>query len=170
MFLLLAMVCTALFGITGISACTKPVPENMAPEVGELAPDFTLTTLNGLSVTLSNYRGKPVILNFWGSWCGHCRREIPYLLEVSEKRAKEGLEFLTVNREDEATLKEFMQKQGYFFVVALDSDSTVWESYQIDGIPHTFFIDSDGIIQSTHLGAFKDTSQVLSDLVKILED
>ncbi|GAJ00628.1 unnamed protein product, partial [marine sediment metagenome] len=143
---------------------------NTAPEVGALAPDFTLPTLNGLSVTLSNYRGKPVILNFWGSWCGYCRRQMPYLVEVSEERAKEGLEFLTVSREDQTNLKEFMQQEGYIFVVALDSDSAVWESYQIGGIPHTFFIDSDGIIQSIRIGAFQNTSQILSELEKIWED
>ena len=87
--------------------------------MGALAPDFTLPTVNGLSVTLSNYRGKPVILNFWGSWCEPCRREKRYLLEVYEERAEAGLEFLTVSRENEAALKEFMQQEGYFFMVAI---------------------------------------------------
>ena len=73
-------------------------------------------------------------------------------------------------REDEAALKGFMQQEGYDFEVAIDSDGSVWELYQIGGIPHTFFIDSDGAIQSAHLSAFQDTSQSLSELVKILED
>jgi peroxiredoxin len=150
---------------------TTTIPAvNISPEVGASAPDFTLPTVNGLSVTLSNYRGKPVMLNFWDSKCEPCTREIPYLLAVSQEMAKEGLEFLTVSREGETNLKVFMQQEGYFFVVALDSDSTVWESYQIGDFPSTFFIDSDGIIQSIHVGAFENTSQVLSELATILED
>jgi peroxiredoxin len=153
------------------AAPTPPATEAKAAlELGTLAPDFTLTDLNGQSVTLSDYRGKPVMLNFWATWCPYCRRQIPYLLEASEETAKEGLEFFTVSREDEASIKEFMQQEGYAFTVAVDPDSAVWESYHIGGIPHTFFIDSDGIIRSAHKGAFKDTSQVLDELQKILAD
>jgi peroxiredoxin len=137
-------------------------------EVGTPAPDFTLTTLNGQSVTLSAYRGRPVMLNFWATWCPYCRGQIPYLIEASDEMTKKGLEFFTVSREEEATIREFMQKEGYAFTVAVDPDSAVWGSYHIGGIPHTFFIDSDGIIRSTHVGAFKDTSQVLDELQKIL--
>jgi peroxiredoxin len=156
------------------AANAVPVPPATAAkavlEVGTPAPDFTLTTLNGKSVTLSDYRGKPVMLNFWATWCPYCRRQIPYLLEASEEMKKEGLEFFTVSREKEATIREFMQKEGYAFMVALASDSTVWGSYHIGSIPHTFFIDSDGIIRSMHIGAFKDTQQVLDELQKILAD
>ncbi|MGA7677333.1 MAG: TlpA disulfide reductase family protein [Dehalococcoidia bacterium] len=172
--LCLAAVCVFLFSVAGLTACAEPVPTdnttpevNAAPEVGALAPDFTLPTVNGLSVTLSDYRGKPVMLSFWATGGEHSRGQIPYLLEASDKMAKEGLEFFTVSRDDEATLRKFMQQEGYVFVVALDSDNATWESYNIVNTPNTFFIDSDGIIRSTHVGAFNDTSQVLSELAKI---
>jgi len=160
----LAAVCVFLFSVAGLTACAEPVPIDTAPEVGALAPDFTLPTVNGLSVTLSDYRGKPVMLNFWTTGCEPCRRHIPYLLEASDKMSKEGLEFFTVSRDEEATLRKFMQQEGYVFVVAVDPDRAVWESYNISNTPNTFFIDSDGIIRSTHIGAFNDTSQVLSEL------
>jgi peroxiredoxin len=170
----LAAVCVFLFIVAGLTACAEPVPTDnttaeagTAQEAGALAPDFTLPTVNGLSVTLSHYRGKPVMLSFWATGGESSRRQIPYLLEASEEMAKEGLEFFTVSREEEATIRKFMQQEGYVFVVALDSDSAVWESYHISNTPDTFFIDSDGIIRSTHVGAFKDTSQVLSELARI---
>jgi cytochrome c biogenesis protein CcmG/thiol:disulfide interchange protein DsbE len=173
--LCLAAVCVLLFSVAGLIACSKLVPAGntaqevgTAPEVGALAPDFTLPTVNGLSVTLSDYRGKPVMLSFWASGGESSRRQIPYLVEASDEMAKEGLEFITVSREEEATIREFMQQQGYSFTVAVDPDSAAWESYHIGGIPHTFFIDSDGIIRSAHVGAFKDMSQVLDELQKIL--
>ena len=144
--LCLAAVCVFLFSVAGLTACAEPMPTDnttpeigTAPEVGAPAPDFTLPTVNGLSVTLSDYRGKPVMLNFWTTGCEPCRRHIPYLLEASEEMAKEGgLEFFTVSQEEEATLRKFMQQEGYVFVVALDSDSAVWESYHIVNTPNTF--------------------------------
>ena len=141
-----------------------PPPTKIAAEVGALAPDFTLSTLDGSSVTLGNSRGKPVLLNFWATWCGPCRSEMPYLQEVFEKRAAEDLVLLTVNlKEDEATIRQFMQREGYNFMVALDGDGAVGKSYQVRGIPTTLFINSAGVIQSIHVGAFTDTSQILAE-------
>jgi cytochrome c biogenesis protein CcmG/thiol:disulfide interchange protein DsbE len=141
-----------------------------SPEVGALAPDFTLSTLDGSSVTLSAYRGKPILLNLWATWCGPCRAEMPYLQEVFEERLGEGLVLLTVNlREDETTVKQFMQTEGYTFMVALDRDGAVGNRYSIRGIPTTFFIDSAGVIRSIHIGSFSNKSQILAELEQMTE-
>jgi len=141
-----------------------------APEVGSLAPDFTLSTLDGSSVTLSAYRGKPILLNLWATWCGPCRAEMPYLQEVFEEKSGEDLVLLTVNlREDETTVRQFMQTEGYTFMVALDRDGAVGNSYSIRGIPTTFFIDSAGVIRSIHIGSFSNTSQILAELEQMTE-
>ena len=91
---------------------------------------------------------------------------MPYLQEVFEEKAEEDLVMLTVNlREDEATVRQFMQQAGYTFMVALDR---VGQSCLIRGIPTTLMIDSTSVIRSIHVGSFADTSQILAELEQVV--
>lgn len=132
------------------------VPEDMEDQVskgiqtGELAPDFTLKTLDGEEVSLSDYRGKKVFLNFWASWCPPCRAEMPEMQEFHEKYGDE-VEIIAVNatgtERSEAVMREYIEENGYTFTVLLDQDLTVNASYQALSLPTTYFINSQGIIQ-----------------------
>jgi peroxiredoxin len=144
--------------VAGCSSTPAPAPEpKQGFNVGNLAPDFQLQRLDGQVVTLSSLRGSPVLLNFWATWCGPCRVEIPFIQEVfeDEKRAEQGLVILAINAgEASSKVKQFMEQYGLSFHVLLDKDTRVARNYNVRGIPTTFFIDKNGIIKDMKIGAF----------------
>lgn len=151
-----------------IIACSSAAA-NEGPEVGKLAPDFRLSTLDGQTVSLSDYRGQPVLLNFWQRRCLPCRFEMPFLQEVYEQRADEGLVVLGVNLlEDQATVREFVQELGLTFPILLATTPEVLVDYNIRPLPVTFLIDKDGIIQDIHIGAFTSVPEIEMKLSKIM--
>ena len=149
-----------------MTGCSSPAP---APEIGKLAPDFELSNLDGQVVSLSDFRGKPVFLNFWATWCGPCRFEMPFIQKMYEGLSSEGLVVLAVNlQENPATVKEFVQTFGFTFPVLLATSREVPLAYNIRGIPSTFFIDKNGIIQDIKIGAFASEVEIASRLNKIM--
>lgn len=134
------------------------------------APDFQLLSLDGQTISLSDFRGKPVLLNFWASWCGPCEFEMPFLQEIyeDEEWSGKGLVILAVDiGEHPARVKMFMERLGLSFTVLLDVDQEVTLLYNIRAIPTTFFIDKDGIIQDVKIGAFADKSDIEKRLARI---
>ena len=123
-------------------------------EKGNRAPDFELTTMDGDDVKLSDYRGERVMLNFWASWCGPCRSEMPDMQKLYEK---EDIIILAVNLADtESSPKNainFVDQFGLTFPILLDEKSEVAALYQIQPIPTSYMIDSNGIIHNKALGA-----------------
>ncbi len=128
---------------------------------GHLAPDFTLLNLAGGDLTLSNLRGKAVIVDFWDTWCGPCRVALPHLQELSETYTNElvvvGVAF---GREGEAKVRSFTKANGLTFeMVLLGKTSTILADYGgIQSIPTTFLIDADGVIQKKWIGGANKSS------------
>jgi peroxiredoxin len=134
-----------------VVAVVYSVPQS--PEVGALAPDFEVPTLNNETVKLSAFRGQPVLLNIWANWCGGCKEEMPHLQAVFEERAGDGLVVLAVHvRQGQSDAQSFVQQYGYTFPVGLDVDGSVEGKYQVEVIPMTFFIDREGIIRFIKVG------------------
>ena len=140
---------------------TAPVSEVPGPaeaqpgpiEVGLAAPDFTATLVDGGSFTLSEQQGKVVLLNFWATWCGPCVREMPAFTRLVDAYG-DRLALLAVNSgEDEQTVKDFLNENGYTFPAAADPDWAVGLLYPTDSIPYTIIIAPDGTIASIQLGA-----------------
>ena len=116
--------------------------------VGKLAPDFELVALNGSNVKLSSYRGKGVLVNFWATWCGPCKLEMPWLVELQNKYQQQGFEVVGISMDDggKDAVEKFTKEMGVNYTIVLGKD-TVADAYGgIMGLPTTFFIDRNGRI------------------------
>jgi peroxiredoxin len=151
----------ALLGSVWILASRVPPPESdavaeamaAAPRKGFLAPDFALTTLDGAIVRLSDLRGKPVLINFWASWCGPCRSEMPHIQAAYEAHTGEGLVVLGVDQmESSRAVAQFVEEFDLTFPIPIDTDGAVSAIYQARGLPTSFFVDVDGIIRAMFIG------------------
>ena len=128
------------------------VSAEVGTEVGMQAPDFTLNNMNGQQVSLSDYRGQKVFLNFWASWCPPCRQEMPYMQKLHEEYGKEVV-ILAVNvGESKSTAANFMMQNDLSFPVLLDNDKDTARNYLVRGIPSSYFLDQDGIIKEKIVG------------------
>jgi peroxiredoxin len=123
-------------------------------KVGELAPDFVLKAPSGELVSLSDFRGKTVVLNFWATWCPPCRAEMPDLQEAFDERAADDdFVVLAVDLgEQSGEVQGFIDEFELTFPIALDSDESVAGNYGVLGLPASYFIDTQGIVRSVNLG------------------
>lgn len=140
---------------------------------GSQAPDFTLRTLDGEIVTLSGLRGRPVLVNMWASWCTPCKYEMPAIQKVYEEFSGQGFVVLAVNltKKDNLTaVASFVEEYGLTFPVLLDVDGQVEKAYQLRGLPSSFFIDGDGIIQSVVIGGPMSDDVVRTGVEKLLDE
>jgi peroxiredoxin len=130
----------------------------IGPELGERAPDFTLPTIDGKATSLSQFRGKIVMVNFWQSSCPACVEETPYIQAVFDGWPSDKLEILAVSVGERAVfVQTFLDSKGLTFPTLLDSDEAVHNIYRVSSFPTTFFINADGIIKEIKSGHF--TSQ-----------
>jgi thiol-disulfide isomerase/thioredoxin len=126
-----------------------------APQEGFLAPDFRLETFGKDVYTLSELRGKPVLINFWASWCPPCRSEMPAIQKVYDKYQDQGFVVLAVNSTHQDNLGDaitFAQIRKLTFPILLDKDGSVGDLYEVRSLPTTFFVDLQGIIQEVVVG------------------
>ncbi len=153
---------------TLVAMPAPPPGVSIAPYVGQVAPEMTLALLDGDPVTLSHLRGRPVVINFWASWCPPCRQELP-ALQAAYTRYGDRVEFVAVNvKETPETVSAFVQEAGLGFPVALDADGQVSDlSYEVRGLPTTLFIDSNGVVAARHVGPL-DEGTVDNYLVSLL--
>jgi peroxiredoxin len=139
---------TAESGLGSLSIDT----ENL-PQIGDPAPDFELLDLSGETVRLSDYLGRPVILNFWATWCAPCRIEMPELERAQAEFGDDGPVVLTINQEESAEkVGEFLDEVGLTLPALLDSDAAVGKAYGAFFLPTTVIVDEDGRVAAIHRG------------------
>lgn len=123
-------------------------------KAGNKAPDFTAELIDGSSLALSDLKGKPVIINFWATWCGPCVREMPAFERLKEDFG-DDIGIIAVNCGDDAdTVKDFVDENGYTFPVALDENYEVAMLYPSNSIPYTVVLDANGKITHVSTGAY----------------
>jgi peroxiredoxin len=122
-------------------------------KANSLAPDFTLYDLSGKKVTLSQFRSKVVILNFWSIWCGPCLAEMPSLNKLYLEFKDRGLVVIAVAEDPaEKPVKSYIQEKGIEYTILMDKDKKVYFKYSLFGIPVTFLIDKKGVIAEKFIG------------------
>ncbi|MCP3740395.1 peroxiredoxin family protein [Rossellomorea sp. BNER] len=136
---------------------------------GSMAPDFTLTTLDGQTVSLSDYRGKKVIINFWATWCPPCRAEMPHMQNFYTDSAEmENVEILAVNVTDldkgEEAINKFVSEYKLTFPILLDKKGDVSGRYQAVAFPTSYIIDTQGKVSKRIVGPMNE--EMMMDLVK----
>lgn len=136
-------------------SAVAPLDSELAelPVTGSVAPDFALVDLAGNTVRLSDYRDRPVILNFWASWCGPCRLEMPELEQAQLDYDRNGLVVLLINQQESPEqVQAFADELGLTAPVLLDSETQVGEAYGAFYLPSTVFIGPDGVVSAIHRG------------------
>jgi peroxiredoxin len=160
----------------GISATLPGTASNSgipAPQAGFLAPDFTLATLEGSNVSLSDFQGKGVLVNVWASWCGPCRAEMPAMQRTFEEYEEKGFTILAVNaaiQDNRADAEAFVEEMGLTFPILFDTDGYVYEQYQIRALPSSFFILPDGSIQEVVFGGPMAEALLKTRIENLLEE
>jgi thiol-disulfide isomerase/thioredoxin len=129
------------------------LPASGAGPASGPAPQFTLDARGGSKISLTQYKGQVVMLNFWASWCGPCRQEMPLLENIYKKYNKMGFTLIGVNVEPDSKAAEgFLKATPVSFPVIYDKDSTVSKAYDVSGMPSTVIIDRKGNIRVLHRG------------------
>lgn len=120
---------------------------------GEVAPNFTLPSLDGEPMSLSDFRGQPVLINFWATWCPPCRNEMPAIQRVYAGQTHGTFVVVAINlRESEDTVRSFVEEMGLSFPILLDERGEVMERYKVMGLPSSFFLAPDGTIHVRRVG------------------
>jgi peroxiredoxin len=147
------------FLVSGIAIFlfAKPKAEDMKhAEFSDLqaAPDFTLKDVNGKNVKLSDFKGKIVILNFWATWCGPCRKEIPDFIQLQKEYGKEGLQFIGIALDQEGMerVRPFAEKYNISYPILIGNNDIADKYGGMNAIPVTFLIDRKGMIRNHYIG------------------
>jgi peroxiredoxin len=124
-----------------------------AVTVNDAAPDFTLKSLEGSNLRLNEYRGQVVLINFWASWCGPCRQEMPLLDRIHQRYSDAGFAVLGVNVEGTlGPAQDIATKTGVTFPVLVDENQLVSELYDLEAMPSSVVVDRDGVVRYVHRG------------------
>ncbi len=135
------------------------------PAVGTSAEDFRLVDLEGKQQSLSQYRGKVVLVNFWASWCKPCTTEMPAMQTTYDKLREKGFVVLAINElEDEPKVREHIKQHGHTFPVLMDRDNKVANQFGVFGLPVSVFIDEKGVVREYIKGGLL-TEQLILDAV-----
>ena len=137
------------------SDSSSTVIRPIEPHVGFQAPEISLRTFDGEEISLSDYRGKPVIVNFWASWCPPCRAEMPALEKTYVEYRDKDLVILGINglyQDSRQAVAKFTGDYGLSFPILADEQGMASKAYQVSALPTTFFIDANGIIQDIVIG------------------
>lgn len=144
-------------GPVDLPSYLNPDQQRVAVSAGALAPDFELETLSGGRFRLSDWRGHPVLLNFWASWCGPCRREVPVLVRLQDQHREAGLVIVGVNIEEaRRPAAGFRDEFSMNFTLPMDFGGGVTRQYNVVGPPNSIFIGPDGVIDTIFIGQAPD--------------
>ncbi|MBF8299167.1 MAG: putative thiol-disulfide oxidoreductase [Dehalococcoidia bacterium] len=155
--------------VGGLGVVETPNPNGLkvGSQVGQLAPNFRLEDETGKVLTLSDLRGTPLLINFWATWCGPCRKEMPELQEISH--TLEGrLTVLAVDvAESNSLVQEFKQELGLTLTTPIDRANKVAAAYNAFGLPASYVIDEDGVVRAVKIGPFVDGADVRKSLKSV---
>ena len=153
---LASLACTSLHSLAAVTA--------QAP-----APDFTLRSTEGRNLRLQEQRGQVVLINFWASWCGPCKQEMPHLNRLHDKYRSAGFVMLGVNIDDDAKLgAATATRWGIRFPVLLDADKAVARQYDLGAMPATVLVDRDGRVRYLHRGYREGTEEAYERQIREL--
>ncbi len=154
-----------------IASCSRPSPKISGSSDRKVAPAFTLRDSSGAQVTLADYKGKVVLLNFWATWCGPCQVEIPWFVEFEQKYKDRNFAVLGVSFDDDGwiSVRPYMaaHKINYRIMIGSDQLSQVYGG--VDSLPTSFIIDRSGRIAATHVGLV-DKRDYQDEILKLLDD
>lgn len=157
---------------TALFAATRFLGDELFPvTVGSSAPDFQVTTLDGATVSLSDYRGEWVLLNVWATWCVPCRAEMPSIQRLHERFGDRGLRVLAVSVDAPgagSAIRSFREELQLTFDIVHDREGSVQPAYQSTGVPETFLIDPQGTIRKKVIGDTDWYSPANQTLVAVL--
>lgn len=156
----IALACAVIFwpvesqaAVPGVETQQDDVAATTLIHEGDTAPDFTVEMLDGSKVTLSDLKGKVVMVNFWATWCPPCRQEMSHMQELLDHFAGCDLVVLPISRgEERAKVEEFLTKMGYEFAVGLDPEQKIYGLYATNYIPRTFIVNKEGIVSYVAVG------------------
>ncbi len=139
----------------GVNASAQLSP---AHNEGKIAPDFQLSSLDGKQVKLSSYRGKAVLLNFWATWCGPCKIEMPWFAELQKRYRDQGLEVvgISADNEDKNAVSQFARQMSVNYTILLGTDPVSDAYGGVQGLPTTFYIDREGKIVKQVMGLISE--------------
>ncbi len=164
------VVLLTVFLLVGCDNSTSEQPLTKVNPESKLAADFTLTNMQGEQVSLSQYRGKVVILNFWATWCPPCREEMPSMERLYQKYKDQGLVILAVSADENGkkAVSQFLQKTPYSFPILLDSDNIAQNAYGVFRFPESFIIDRNGMVIKKIIGGRDWLSGSTYELINFL--
>jgi thiol-disulfide isomerase/thioredoxin len=140
-----------LFVVSALVPCVAPAQARGTP-----APEIDLPSIAGRRVKLSSFKGQPVVVTFWGTWCPPCREEFPELVAAQKKYRDARLQIIAVNQRDQElsdkAVRDFAAEFGVEFPIVLDARGRTRRTFRLIGLPTTIFIDRDGIVQLVHSG------------------
>ncbi len=148
------------------SANPGDVPQEISPLLGKPAPDFTLPNLGGNDVSLSTFKGKPLLINFWATWCGPCKIETPWLVELQNEYAAQGFTIVGISTEgddlkpgdnegwahDKAAIAKFVKEYKMQYPILINGDSLATEYGGLDAMPTSVYVDRAGKVVAVQLG------------------
>lgn len=157
-----------LLGLTVSQGCVRQGTPSTSL-VGRSAPNFTLNDLAGNQVTLSDFRGKVVFLNFWATWCPSCRAEMPEIEAAYQNYQGQNVVFIGVDLyENGDRVRNFVQEGGYSWTFVIDATGEVTKNYAVTGIPASFFLDKKGVVRAIKVGAM-NREEIESQLARLLK-
>ena len=146
-----------IFLAIGVMGTTTATSRSGKELVGKKVPSFVAPKVGGQLVSLENYKNKPLVLNFWASWCPPCRDETPGMERIWRKYEDQGVVILGINVQDgEKEAERYISEFGVTFSNALDLDGSITVDYGVTGLPVTFFIDNDSVVTGRWVGSISE--------------